>query len=347
MSRYVAVLLVLLAVLAGFYLSFPRAERIVVYCALDREFAAGILDEFSRSTGIHAVVRWDSEANKSVGLYEDLIREKDRPRCDVHWNNELLATIRLGNRGVLQPHERLDGRQFMLAAQDHTWTGFAARARVIVFNTNLVDERIAPKGMEDLTHPRWKSKFAMAKPQFGTTATQAACLFEVWGSEKAKEFYHGLKHNGVLILPGNKQVAEAVGSGKIAVGLTDTDDAFAEVDAGRPVGICYLDFAGEGGVDCPQMIPNTVAIVRGCPNPSGARKLVDYLLTREVETRLAKAPSRQYPLGADAPALPDWGAFIPLARRTEVGRLKWLDFSKAADRWLEAQEFLAKLFELR
>ena len=37
----------------------------------------------------------------------------------------------------------------------------------------------------------------MARPQFGTSATQAACLFEALGPDKAKEYYRGLKSNGM------------------------------------------------------------------------------------------------------------------------------------------------------
>ena len=43
------------------------------------------------------------------------------------------------------------------------------------------------------------------------------------------------------VLSGNKQVATAVGSGQIAFGLTDTDDAMGEIDAGSPVAIVYPD----------------------------------------------------------------------------------------------------------
>src|ERR1700720_2670655 len=80
-------------------------DRVVVYCALDREFAEPILQEFAKETGLEVVPRWDTEANKSVGLYEDLVREKERPRCDVHWNNEILATIRLQRSGILEPYQ--------------------------------------------------------------------------------------------------------------------------------------------------------------------------------------------------------------------------------------------------
>src|SRR5688572_32382192 len=134
-------LCVVTAILIGVPLLFIRGgPRVIVYCALDREFAEPILAEFTNTTGLEVVKRYDTEANKSVGLYEDLIREAGRPRCDVHWNNEILATIRLQRHGVYAPYESPSAFPYpvQFKAADHTWTAFAARARVLLVNTKKV-----------------------------------------------------------------------------------------------------------------------------------------------------------------------------------------------------------------
>ncbi len=89
------------------------------------------------------------------------------------------------------------------------WYGFAARARVLIVNTNQVAEERRPKSIRDLTDPQWYDRCGIAKPLFGTTATHAACLFAAWGDDKAKDFFRGVKRNA-HIMSGNKQVAEAV-----------------------------------------------------------------------------------------------------------------------------------------
>src|SRR5439155_8131154 len=198
----------------------------------------------------------------------------------------------------------------------HTWHAFAARARVILVNTKLVPAAERPTSLWDLTEPRWAKRAVMAKPQFGTTATEAACLFEAWGDDKARGLYRKLRANGVHFVPGNKQVAEGVGRGEYAAGLTDTDDAMAEVDAGRPVAITFPDAdaaqdSGRGTL----FIPNTAALIKDGPNPDGGRKLIDYLLSPEVEQKLALGPSRQIPLNpAVKAALPEAMADARTAR---------------------------------
>ena len=332
-------------VLTLFALIGCARPHVVVYCAHDREFAQEILDEFTRQSNLEVRVRYDTEANKSVGLYNDLIREAAAPRCDVHWNNEILATLRLQAKGILQPYASPSAEPFpaIFKAADQTWTAFAARARVLIVNMDLVKDAEMPKKLADLADARWKGKIAMAKPMFGTTATQAACLFQAWGRDKAQTYYRQLHANQIAIVPGNKQVAVDVAAGKYAIGLTDTDDAVAEIDALRPVKMIFPDAdadakSGEGVL----FIPNTAAIVKGCPNHENAKKLVDFLLSPDVELRLARSKSRQIPLNPKVAI----GA-IPHIRTPADARTLNVDFSKAMMLWNESQAFLVEEFSLR
>jgi iron(III) transport system substrate-binding protein len=320
-----------------------HGPQVIVYCAHDREFAEPMLQRFEQATGIKVVARYDSEANKAVGLYEELIREAPRPRCDVHWNNEILATIRLQQQGILAPYASPAAEPFLpqFKAKDHTWTAFAARARVIIVNTDKAPSM--PRTLEDLTSPEWKGRIAMAKPLFGTTATQAACLFQVWGDAPAEEFYRKLHANQVEIVPGNKQVAVAVGSGQYAAGLTDTDDAFAELDAGKHVAIVFPD--ADAKPDSKRgvlFIPNTLAMVKNCPHPLEAKQLIDYLLCPEIEAALALSESRQIPLNPEVKI--DLPKGLPTPQTVTALPV---DFEQAAQKWESSQAFLVQEFALR
>jgi iron(III) transport system substrate-binding protein len=337
-----------LAAVVVLALSGCKSEnRVVLYCAQDREFAEKILEDFQKQSGLQVATRFDSEVNKSVGLYEDIRSEARLPRCDVHWNNEILATIRLQREGLLQPYDSSAAKAFpsQYRAADNTWTAFAGRARVLILNTRLLTERgIAeadwPRRLDDLKHPRWKGQLAMSKPLAGTSATQVACLFQAWGKPAAREWYLALKVNEVQLVAGNKQAAEGVGQGQYLVGITDTDDAAAELDAGRPVRIIFPDKdAAPDSKRGTLFIPNTLAMVKGCPNAVGAGKLIDFLLSPQIEERLTESASRQIPLNPQArPKLPPWMETPATARALPV------DFGAAADLWDEAQKFIREEF---
>jgi iron(III) transport system substrate-binding protein len=319
------------------------APRVVLYSAQDQEFAEKVLAEFTNRTGLPVVPKYDTEATKSVSLAAELAMEAKRPRCDVHWNNENIGSIQLARQGVYEAYASPAAEAYPAWAKpaDHTWTAFAERVRVIVVNSQHVPEADRPRSILDLTDPKWKGKVALAKPLFGTTATQAAALFSVLGPDAAKEFYRGLKANDVQIVAGNHQVAEGVARGQYAVGLTDTDDALGEIEAGRPLTMIFPDRDDNQkhrklGV---LYIPNTLAVIKGCPNPTGAKQFVDYLLSLDVEKKLAEGPSHQIPVN------PKVKAKLPsnVATRDQV-KVMQVDWNAAADRWEESQRFLAEEF---
>ena len=283
-------------VLAAWAAGGIAADTVVVYSSLDREFSEPILKAYGKRSGVRVLPKFDVESTKTVGLTNLIIAEAARPRCDLFWNNEILNTLRLKEKGLLAPFHPSHAGDLpeTFKAKDGTWYGFAAAAAILIVNTKLVAEADRPKGIKDLLDPKWKGKIGIAKPLFGTTATHAACLFAAWGDEKAKGFFRDLKANGVQVFSGNKQVALAAGSGQIAFGLTDTDDAMGEIDAGSPVSIIYPDREPDGLGTL--FIPNTLAIIKGSPHPKEAEALADHLLSPEVEAALARGPSAQIPL---------------------------------------------------
>lgn len=288
------------------------AREVVVYCALDRLYAEPVLEAFAARTGIVVKPKWDAEATKTTGLVEAIRAERDRPRCDVFWNNEVGQTIGLAREGLFEHYESPAAAGLPASARDPQgrWTGFAARARVLLVNADLVPEAESPSSYEDLLLPRWRARAGVAAPLFGTTATHAAALFAALGPAKAQAWLSGLRQNDVLVCAGNATVKDKVASGELAIGLTDSDDANLALLAGKPVRVVFPD-QHEGGLGT-LLIPNSAAIVKDAPHPAAARALVDHLLSPEVEVALASSRSAQVPL-REGTARPAW---IPATLRT-------------------------------
>ncbi len=314
-----------------------KAE-LVAYVAHDSEFSQPVLDDFEQASGITVQTKFDTESTKTVGLTNALISEASRPRCDVFWNNEILNTLRLQNEGLLQAYASPEAENYpaMFRSPDDLWCGFAARARILIVNTDLMAADERPSSILDLARPEYKGRCGIAKPLFGTTASHAACLFAAWGDEQAKAYFQSLKDNDVQVMSGNKQVAMAVAEGELLFGLTDTDDAMVAIRRGKPVTIIYPDQADEQVGTL--FIPNTVAIMKDCPHPEAARKLVDYVLSAKAEAALAASESAQIPLNsqnADVEAQVE----TPLTvKAMEV------DFNAAADQWDKVAAFMRETF---
>ena len=332
---WLAGLLALASCLSSGCLSSDQ-DQVVVYTALDQDFSEKIFRQFTRRTGIVVRAKYDTEATKTVHLTESILAERSRPRCDVFWNNEILHTIRLSRAGVLDTYRSGAASGFppMARSADGTWHGFAARARVLIVNTERVPRDRWPTSVTDLARPEWKGRVGIAKPLFGTTATHAACLFAYWGDQRAEAFFTAVKDNA-QIMAGNKQVALAVAGGALDFGLTDTDDAVIEREKGMPVAIVYPDQGADGMGTL--FLPNSVAILRHAPHGDAARRLVDYLLSARVEALLAEGPSAQIPLNPQ----------VQVALRVETPatiRAMPVDFERAVDKWPTAARFLRDTF---
>ncbi len=292
----ISILGILLVILAG--CSQQSGQEVVVYTSVDQVFSEPVFRAFERASGVRVRAVYDTEEAKSTGVLNRLIAEADNPRADVFWSGDPVRPFVLVDRGLIEPYVSPQAQAIPsdFKAADGTWTGFAARARVLLVNRERLGDRDLPRSVRDLADPQWKGEAAIANPLFGTTTIHAAAWFSAWGEEDAKAFLTALKDNQVRIASSNGEVKRLVASGEVTFGLTDTDDAFVALQSGAPVEVVYPDQEGLGTL----LMPTTVVKIRGGPNPEPARQLIDYLLSAEVEGLMAESAAHM-PLRPDAP----------------------------------------------
>jgi len=265
------------------------APHVVVYTSVDEIYARDVFEAFTRETGVRVKAVFDTEEAKTLGLVNRIVAERASPQADVFWNGECSRTAQLKAIGALEPYAPASAKD--IAAEwrdaDGAWTGFGARARVIVYNTKRVAE--PPKTIAELAGPEWRGRIAMANPLFGTTAAHMVAL----GEEEAVKLAAALKANGLRLVGGNSHVRDLVARGDCDAGITDTDDVWIGKQRGDPI---EMVFPADGTL----VIPNSAALVKGAPNAARGRAFLDWLLRRETEEMLAKGPSRQMPVRGDA-----------------------------------------------
>lgn len=300
-----------LGLLIGLFLALPGCgsqgaqPEVVVYVAVDRGDAEPILRAFEASSGVQVRAVYDAEAAKTTGLVTRLLAESQSPRCDVFWNNEVVQTMLLADRGVLDAYVSPEAADIPADLKDAKgrWTGIAVRARVIVYNAKYVPAEKAPRSLQDLLDPQWRGRAAIANPQFGTTRTHAAALFAARGSENAAKWFDELLANDVRIVDGNAMVKNLVarakpGASPVYVGLTDTDDVLSGQADGKPIAMIFPDQEDDLGT---LLVPSSVALVRGAPHSEPARRLIDYLVGRKVEAALTADGKGYLPVRPDSP----------------------------------------------
>ena len=303
---------------------------VVVYVSEDQVFSEPILRDFEKETGIRVQAVYDTEEAKSTGVVNRLIAEKNNPQADVYWANEPIRAELLRQRGIAATYQSPNAQGIPAHFKDPQgyWTGFSARARVLIVNKSVQDK---PKSISAYTNPAFKGKAVIANPLFGTTTTEIAALFTLWGDDKAKVFLADMKRNSVQTATSNGEAADFVASGQFAFALADSDDAANRMTQGKPVEMIYPD----QGADEPGcfIVPNAVVLINGGPHSEAGKKLVDYLLSRETERKLAQSDAAQIPLheGVETP---------PTVKKIESIKTMKIDYAVVARKMQEIQQLL-------
>ncbi len=330
LSMLVVLLFGLLFLIAACGKKQTRAKTVTVYVSEDQVFSEPILKDFEKQTGIKVNAIYDTEEAKSTGTMNRLIAEKDNPQADVYWANEPIRAEVLKQKGISAPYISPNAKDIPAVFKDPDgyWTGFSARARVLIVN-NKVKEK--PTSISAYLDPRWKGKAVIANPLFGTTTSEIAALFTLWGDEQAKAFMMGLKKNKVAVSTSNGESADFVAAGQYDFSLVDSDDGVNRMRQGKPVSIVYPD-QGPNGIGC-FIVPNAVVLIKGAPHPQLAKKVIDFLLSPQTESKLAFADCAQIPLHP--------GVKMPEELKSiDQIKVMQVNYAKVAKKMIEIQPFL-------
>ncbi|MBK8974773.1 MAG: extracellular solute-binding protein [Planctomycetes bacterium] len=277
---------------------------------------------FEARTGFAVrVVRSRRPSPEQVAAVIDQITAE---RGDVWWCQEPLTTEILKRAGALARLDPGPAGADRIPSRFHdpdgTWFGFAARARILMVNTDLVPEPARPRSMWDLLDPRWKGKVGLASPTWGTAILHLLALRSSLGEAESARYLNGLVDNDVIVARGDRDLAERIGSGEVLAGMTDTSDCLGVAAAGQPVAMIYPDQHGVGTL----VEPNTLAWLASSGNPAGARQLIEFLLSADAERAICAQGRGQMPLDQGVAPLP------PTPRITDL-RVMDADVARAAD----------------
>lgn len=294
-----------------------EAETLTVYSGRNESLIAPILAQFTADTGVQVEVRYGN----TFEIAATILEEGANSPADVYIAQDAGALGSLAAAGqlrVLAP-DILSRVPAELSSVDGQWVGLSARARVLVYNPELVSEDQLPASLLDVVNEEWAGKFGWA-PTNASFQAHVTALRILLGEEAARAFVDGLVANGVTY-SGNGAILQAVIAGEVQFGLVnhyylggvlaETPDApavnyfFPNDDVGS-----LLNVAGVG-------------VVSTSDTPALAERLVLYLLGNQAQTYFAEQ-TYEYPVVAGI-AAPDY-----LPALSEIGHPE-INLSQLAD----------------
>lgn len=152
----------------------------------------------------------------------------------------------------------------------------------LIYNKELVKPEDVPNRYEDLTDPKWKDKIVMANPALhATTISWLIGLKEnVFDSEdKWMDFVKGLAKNKPMFVASFGPTPAPVESGEKLIAISMPKYIITKA----PAPLAWAQ------VEQPLMgTPRAIALTSTASNPEGARVFLDYWLSKDAMSRLAR-----------------------------------------------------------
>jgi iron(III) transport system substrate-binding protein len=269
---------------------------LVIYSGRSEALIRPVIDLFQKQ---NPQIQVKLKAGSNNEMAAALLEETANPQADLFIATDMLIVANLGSQGVFEVYQPAGADTISTEYRDpeNTWTSFTGRARVIMYNADLVTPEEVPTSVFELTDPKWKGQIAAAGSTNGSMQAHIAAISELQGEAKAEEWLQGLLANEVKFFGGHTDVRKAVGAGEFKLGLVN--HYYYHLQKAEPsdnnVGVVYPD-QGEGQMG---VVVNTTAggVVKGGPNPAAAKAFVDFLLTPEAQHLFAEL-NYEYPLTA-------------------------------------------------
>lgn len=284
--------------------SGSQPTELTIYSGRNENLVGPLLTSYQDMSGVTINVRYGGTAELAATIME----EGQNSPADIFFGQDAgaLGALALAGHFTELPAEILARVDPRFHSSARNWVGTSGRARVFVYNTEMLNEQDVPNDIWALTAPQWKGKIGWA-PTNGSFQAFVTALRKLEGEERAREWLEAMIANDVQVYAKNTPIVEATGRGEIELGLVNhyylyrflaEDPNFAARnhhpharDAGSMINV-----AGVGILDTAKDRP-------------AAEAFVAFLLSDEAQ-RYFSEETNEYPL---VDSIPTAAGLLPLA----------------------------------
>ncbi len=264
-----------------------------VVSTTDRPAAQALLEAFERA---HPGLRVDYREMDSMALDADA-SALGGPAVDVLWSSAMDRQIKLVNDGRAARYASVHAAALPRWAvwRQEAYASTFEPACMVIHRDRLAAAPVSTHAelLALLKDPRSKLRGKVAS--YDIERAGLGFLFAVWDSmvwPRTPELWRALGENAVRLYPQTQGMLDALALGEVDVAY-NVLGAYAEVFARR-----HPRFAVIYPTDFTLLASRVAFISRDAPNPDGARKWLDFLLSQPGQRALA-AGGALYPVRAD------------------------------------------------
>ena len=285
--------------------SAMEATELTIYSGRNENLVGPLLERYQEVSGVTVNVRYGGTAELAATIME----EGQNSPADVFFGQDAgaLGALSLAGRFTQLPAEILDRVDPRFQSGSGDWVGASGRARVFVYNTEMVSMDELPNDIWELTEPQWKGKIGWA-PTNGSFQAFVTALRVLEGEDRAREWLEAMIANDVQIYAKNTPIVEATGRGEVVLGLVNHYYLyrFLAEDPGFQARNHHPS-AGDAGA---MINVAGVGILDTAKDQAAAEAFVAFLLSDEAQTYFSEQ-TNEYPLVVGIPTTAE--GLLPLA----------------------------------
>lgn len=273
---------------------------LTLYSGRSETLVQPLIDQFMDETGIEVEVRYGNTGEMAALLLE----EGEATQAGVFLSQDAGALGALSQAGLFStlPEDISSRVQPGFTSTDGSWVGITGRARVVVYNSDMVTEEELPNTANELLEPEWSGQLGVA-PTNASFQSYVTAYRVIDGEGAAEAWVSGLVANDPQYFEGNTPILEAVEAGAIPLGLIN-HYYWYRLEAER--GLENLDsrlWFSEAGDPSSMVNVTGVGILTPAQLDQDAIDFVDYMVSEAGQTYFVEQ-TYEYPLvdGIDAPA---------------------------------------------
>lgn len=194
-----------------------EGANLTIYCGRSESLIGGLLDNIREGTGVVAEVRYGNTAE----LAAQILDEGDNSPAGLFFSQDAgaLGALAKENRLAALPQDVLEMVDARFRDTEGRWIGVSGRARVLVFQPDLVAEGDIPASILDL--PGSGIGPIGIAPTNASFQTFVTALRLTEGEDGARTWLEDLMATSPIIFDGNGPIVDAVAAGEAAVGLVN------------------------------------------------------------------------------------------------------------------------------
>jgi len=275
---------------------------LTIYSGRSEGLVGPLIERFQTEMGITTEVNYAG----TTDLAATILEEGDASPADVFFAQDAGALGAIAAEGLLAdlPAATLDQVDDRFRSEDGQWVGSSGRARVVAYDTRVLEESQLPASIDDFTDPAWKGKIGWA-PSNASFQSFVTAYRVLEGEEAAKAWLEGIVANEAKVYENNDAVLAAIAAGEVEVGFINhyyLVNALAEQGESFPVRNHFLQSGDPGSL----INVAGAGILTSSANPIAAQAFIDFLLSPQSQQYFAEQ-THEYPLieGVEAdPNLP-------------------------------------------